>query len=130
MTRLFPPFSALVAAAVIGGAVPAASRAQEPKQELYLELYVNGVAQQLLLDFELNGDRLFTTLDELAAAGILVDDLAADANGLVAIDAIPQARYRYSELEQRIDLELPPSRLAPDLLGYNAPSTTPPHSDK
>jgi outer membrane usher protein len=121
---------AIAVAALIGGAVAAPADAADPPEKLYLELYVNGVDQELIVELEPRGERLYIALDELEAAGILVDDLAAPADRRIALDGIPGASHRYSPLEQRLDLQLPPSRLTPDLLGYTMASTTVARSDK
>jgi len=127
MTRIR---STLQRFALIAAAVPAFAGAQDLRERLYVELYINGVDQLLIVNVERRDDRFYTTPDELAAAGLRVDDLAVAADGTVDIDAIPEVSYRYLPLEQRLELVVPPARREPDRLGYNTPSTTMPRSNK
>jgi outer membrane usher protein len=120
----------LLWAATAAGAIagPACVGAQDAER-LYLELFVNDVDQQLIVELERRGERLYIALDELAAAGVLIDDLAASADRRIALDELTDARYSYEPLEQRLDLQLPAARLTPNLLGYVMPSVTMARSD-
>src|SRR5688572_10310577 len=86
--------------------VPTAVAATE--QRLFLEIFHGDRPTGLLAEMRLRGDRLWATPDELRQVGLVLPaDLAADADGLVPLDALPGLSWRYDAAAQRLHLDIP-----------------------
>ncbi|MFC3551255.1 fimbria/pilus outer membrane usher protein [Lysobacter cavernae] len=97
-------------------------------QALYLQAFVNGFDQQLLVRLEQQGDALYISASELGEIGVRVDRLPVTGDR-IALASVPNLRYRYDPLQQRLDLNMPTDMLVPQRLGYGPADTAPPRSD-
>ncbi|HZF28384.1 MAG TPA: fimbria/pilus outer membrane usher protein [Gammaproteobacteria bacterium] len=126
---------ALVIAALLAGAPPPRADAEppelssEPAEQLYLDAFLNGIDEELIVHVERRLGMLFVGADDLAEIGVRRDDLPLGTDGSIALERIPGLRYDYRPLDQRLDLEVSDERLITQRLGYSRPSTAAPRSD-
>lgn len=93
------------------------------EQRLLLEVFLGDRSTGRLADLRLRGSRLFGSAAELAEVGVLVpNDVAVDADGLVAFDDLPGLSYRYDIASQSLYLQVPSTLRPNQQLGYQAPT--------
>ena len=93
------------------------SRLLAAAETLYLQAFVNGVDQDVIVRVERSANDFQLQADDLLALGLKKEILPDAAHGQIAISAIKGVRADYSALEQRLDLEIPADLLRPQLLG-------------
>src|SRR5690349_1510231 len=98
-------------------------------ETLYLQAFVNGVDQDLIVRVEHSPPDYRVSSGDLAELGFRKESLPADADAWVNLSGLPGVRVSYTALEQRLDLEIPDELLTPQLLGDSGQSEVPPHSD-
>lgn len=100
----------------------AAAAAQEPGEDLYLEVVLNRVAQKSITHFVRRDQRFYAQADTLRGMGLTWPG-AASAAGLVALDSLPGLRSRYDVADQRLEITVPVDLIAtpPQVFGYQAP---------
>ncbi|HKE95907.1 MAG TPA: fimbria/pilus outer membrane usher protein, partial [Povalibacter sp.] len=101
----------------------------EATQELFLQVFLNGIDQEVIFRVERRGDTFYVAADDLSAVGLKIDNLPLDAHRDVALNAIAGVKYNYDEQQQRLDLTVPDPLRHPQLLGFGAPAATAAHSD-
>ncbi len=92
---------------------------------LYLEVVINGISTEQVAQFFLVGGALYTRPDELGKVGILAGRIPADAQGRVALAAIPGLTYAYRPELQRIDLQVADAQRVPNVFGEASLRRTP-----
>lgn len=91
----------------------------------YLETSINGIEKHLIVRVDRVAGKLRISADELGELGVRLDGLPFDADGQIALDAIPDLTYDYDDAAQRLALRLPEYRLVPERLGYAAEPAPP-----
>jgi len=113
-----------VAAQVFDLPVPTGVPSGALDQTLYLDIVLDGQVVRTLVAVQQRGERLLIAPDELRLAGLEIpDDLALDAEGRIALDAVPGLNATFDPALQQLVL-------APDLalrplqaLGYVRPGS-------
>ena len=104
------PVTDIHTGAITPGPPPGPAQQQEVAAPLYLEVFINGVATNLIAEFtQLPGGGFAARAKELEGLGITPPANVAD-DELVALKDIG-AETRYDEEEQKIDILLAPERL-------------------
>ena len=101
--------------------------AAAPPTDLYLQAFVNGVDKDYVVYVRQDATGLHMSADDLITLGLARDALPPGATILLAdIDGL---NAEYFEAEQRLDLTVPETALAPQLLGASPANESPPRSD-
>ena len=109
-------------------AQPPAAESELADATLYLEVFTNGLSQNLIMDVQRRGGRFYVATEDFDALGLTRDDLAGGPDGRIALDDVPGLAYDYLPLEQRLDLTVVDARMTPQLLGYAPDSMLEPSS--
>ncbi len=103
-------------------ALGAVDTARDDDHSLYLEVFFGDRPTGLIAHLRERDGRLYSTPEELRALGLVVPEQAVlDAEGLLALDALPGLTYRYQQAEQRLVLNVPVALRPQQILGYRAP---------
>lgn len=123
--------AAFIAPAAMGGAVsglddgtglPPPAQAVQAPQTLYLDIVMDGRVVRPLVRFAFRDGRLFVYPEQLELAGLrLPEGLALDAQGRVALDAVPGLQAHYDQALQRVILTPAPQLRPTQRLGYSPP---------
>ena len=103
--------------------------AAAPDEVLYLQAFVNGVDQDVIVRVERSAGDFLLQADDLLVLGLKSEILPAASEGRVALSGLAGVQAIYSPLEQRLDLEIPMALLRPQLLGSVHESDEAPRSD-
>jgi len=118
---------ALLLLSPLPGSAADALPADTDDTPLYLQVFVNGFDRQLIVRVEGRDDALRIDAGELAEIGIREEHLSG--GGLILLRDIPDLRYRYDALAQRLDLTVGSATLTPQLLGAQREVTPEPRAD-
>ncbi len=114
MRRWFPALAVVLLLPVPGA--PADAVPQDANAEpLFLQVFVNGFDRELIVRVEGRDDALRVDAADLAELGVREELLSG--GGLILLRDIPELRYRYDALAQRLELTIGPATLTPQRLG-------------
>lgn len=105
----------------------AAPTGDASSETLVLEIIVNGTSQGEPSTFERRGEALFASTETLNQAGIRTEGVKPGADGLIALDAIPDLHYRYDPQKQQVVIDVALHQQIAQQLGYHvvaAPEAT------
>lgn len=92
-------------------------------QSLYLDIVMDGQIVRPLVRFEKVGERLSVDAADLDAIGLLLpDNVTADPNGRIALDAITGLSYRYDASLQQVALTPAAALRRANRIGYRSPA--------
>ena len=97
-------------------------------EALYLQAFVNGIDREVIVHAERVGRELYVSADDLVELGLDREQLPASPHG-VPLGQIHGLRVRYDAQQQLLDLTVPDSLLATQVLTHAVASKVPPHSD-
>jgi outer membrane usher protein len=126
---IITPPAAIVSAPPDIASSTSPSPASPPDADLYLEVWRGELPTQLLGHFKLRNGALWSTPAELTDLGLVANpSLPVDADGMIALDALPGLRYQYDKVHQRLTLEIPAAMRPKQSFGYQRPQAT--HADR
>ncbi len=94
-------------------------------ETLALEIVVNGTSRSRPATFELRANALYTRPETLVEAGIRTDNVKPAADGWIALDAVPELRYRYEPQNQQVAIDVATRQQIAQLLGNQVPGLPP-----
>lgn len=97
-------------------------------ETLYLQAFVNGVDQDVIVRVEHRENEFYLEAEDLRVLG-LKNELLPATQKSVALSTLAGIRANYTELEQRLDLAVPIEMLEPQLLNNSSGQETAPRSN-
>lgn len=98
-------------------------------EELQLQAFVNGVDQRLIVRVEQLAGALYLSREDLVALGLDPGELPPPTDHGIDLGQIHGLRAEYGSHEQRLDLQVPDSALATQMLSFDDPNQVAPRSD-
>ncbi|WP_322054258.1 fimbria/pilus outer membrane usher protein [Paraburkholderia bannensis] len=87
-------------------------------ETLALEIIVNGTSRSRPATFELRANALYARPETLTEAGIRTDNVQPLADGWIALDSVPELRYRYEPQKQQVAFEVSTRQQIAQQLGF------------
>lgn len=123
------PLLALGLLTLVRSPLAAAAASPEETVHLYLQVFINGIDQELVVHVERRADELYIDPGELEELRLNAGTLPSSGGNGIALRNIQGVQYRYDAPGQRLDLTVDPALMQPSVLGYGNPLHGVPHSD-